>query len=75
MGIELHPKFLSLTESRRYQPLRGQLLPNVAKSPNRSKSDMRNPEPLPTRRTRSVKKTAGIEFLGSKPFALESLQF
>ena len=22
MGIELHPKFLSLTEPRRYQPLR-----------------------------------------------------
>jgi hypothetical protein len=32
MGIELHPKFLSLTEPRRYQPLRGQLLPNVGKS-------------------------------------------
>jgi hypothetical protein len=44
MGIELHPKFLSLTEPRRYQPLRGQLLPNVAKSLNRSKSDMRNPD-------------------------------
>jgi hypothetical protein len=31
MGIELYPKFLSLTETRCYQPLREPILPNVAK--------------------------------------------
>ena len=31
MGIELHPKFLSLTDTRCYQPPESQLLPSVAK--------------------------------------------
>jgi hypothetical protein len=34
MGIELHPKFLSLTQTRCYQLLQSQLLPSVAKFPS-----------------------------------------
>jgi len=33
MGIELHPKFLSLAETRCYRPLRESIMPNVAKNP------------------------------------------
>jgi len=44
MGIELHPKFLSLTEQRRYQPLPESI---VAKCCQIAQSDRAKPQLAP----------------------------